>query len=389
MTFVLCILASVLGAFLCCDFLTLSQKCFFLSLSMTIKDFFLCIMPFFIFLFLLTSLYRMQKNAIVFALALGAFIIFSNTCSSLCAYSVSCVFLKTINLSHLAQTDTNILQASSFIQFPKLITNDMAIVASVTFSVLGNFFYKSLLEKIAVFVEKHVNRLLSWIFFPLIPFFIFGMTLKMAHEGVLIHLFSQYAKVLCVIFVSCGAYLFMMYLVAARSFQKVFACLGNMVPAVVSGLTTSSSVLSMPLTIRGCTKNAQLLNQDPSFARCVIPLTSNIHLVGDCFSIIIVALALRFSFGLEEVALFPTFVLFCFYFVINKFSVAGIPGAGILIMMPILEKYLGFSAEMLTLISGIYILFDPIITSFNILGNGAFTLLFGRLFKRIIPSTPA
>ena len=41
-------------------------------------------------------------------------------------------------------------------------------------------------------------------------------------------------------------------------------------------------------------------------------------------------------------------------------------------MLPILEQYLGFNAEMLSLITALYILFDPIITSVNILGNGAF-----------------
>lgn len=49
-------------------------------------------------------------------------------------------------------------------------------------------------------------------------------------------------------------------------------------------------------------------------------------------------------------------------------------------MIPILEKYLGFTPEMLSLITALYILFDPIITSANVLGNGAFAQLFEKVY---------
>jgi len=58
-------------------------------------------------------------------------------------------------------------------------------------------------------------------------------------------------------------------------------------------------------------------------------------------------------------------------------------------MLPILESYLGFNADMLSLITALYILFDPAITCANVLGNGAFAKLidkglsfFAPLFKR-------
>lgn len=60
------------------------------------------------------------------------------------------------------------------------------------------------------------------------------------------------------------------------------------------------------------------------------------------------------------------------YFVLAKFSVAAVPGGGILVMLPILEAYLGLNGEMLSLITALYLLFDPVITCANILGNGAF-----------------
>jgi Na+/H+-dicarboxylate symporter len=54
-------------------------------------------------------------------------------------------------------------------------------------------------------------------------------------------------------------------------------------------------------------------------------------------------------------------------------------------MLPILEHYLGFTGEMMSLITALYILFDPVITSANVLGNGAFAKMmdkFGLLYRK-------
>jgi Na+/H+-dicarboxylate symporter len=59
--------------------------------------------------------------------------------------------------------------------------------------------------------------------------------------------------------------------------------------------------------------------------------------------------------------------------------VAAIPGGGIVVMLPILESCLGFNSEMLSLITALYILFDPVITSANVLGNGMFAKLIDTL----------
>lgn len=71
-------------------------------------------------------------------------------------------------------------------------------------------------------------------------------------------------------------------------------------------------------------------------------------------------------------------MIFTFYFVLAKFSVAAIPGGGIIVMLPILEGYLGFNGEMMSLITALYILFDPVITCANVFGNGAFAKMIDR-----------
>jgi Na+/H+-dicarboxylate symporter len=165
--------------------------------------------------------------------------------------------------------------------------------------------------------------------------------------------------------------------------QEFLNNIKNMLPAAISGFSTMSSAASMPLTIIGAENNTQ----NKEIAGCVIPATVNIHLVGDCFAIPIFAYAVLKSFGLPEPSLF-NYMIFAFYFVLAKFSVAAVPGGGIIVMLPILEVYMGFNAEMMSLITALYILFDPIITCANVLGNGAFAKMidncFGLLIKDVI-----
>jgi Na+/H+-dicarboxylate symporter len=55
-----------------------------------------------------------------------------------------------------------------------------------------------------------------------------------------------------------------------------------------------------------------------------------------------------------------------------------------LVILPLLQEHLGFNGEMLSLITALYILFDPVITSANVLGNGGFALVLEKfgIFKK-------
>ena len=41
-----------------------------------------------------------------------------------------------------------------------------------------------------------------------------------------------------------------------------------------------------------------------------------------------------------------------------------------------LQKTFGFTPDMLALMTGLFLLFDPIFTSTNVMGNGAFSVIF-------------
>jgi Na+/H+-dicarboxylate symporter len=151
-----------------------------------------------------------------------------------------------------------------------------------------------------------------------------------------------------------------------------------MIPACLTAVSSASSALAMPITIMSTQKNVK----DKELAGSVVSATVNIHLLGDCLAIPMLAYAVLKNYGLPAPSL-ESYCVFAMFFVIAKFSVAAIPGGGIIVMTPILEKYLNFTPEMSTLIIALYVIFDPIITGFNVLGNGAFAKLMDNLNQRI------
>jgi Na+/H+-dicarboxylate symporter len=67
---------------------------------------------------------------------------------------------------------------------------------------------------------------------------------------------------------------------------------------------------------------------------------------------------------------------------VARFSCAGIPGGGILVIKTLLFSYFGFNDDMFSLIVSLYILFDPIATAGNVLGDGALSQWLDRVVTR-------
>ena len=227
---------------------------------------------------------------------------------------------------------------------------------------------------ISAWIDTIINRILKGVLY-VIPLFISGFFVKMYHDDVMSYIIQNYGVIFALTACSLFAYIGLIYLLANCGRELSFVqSLKNMVPAAIAGFGSMSSAAAMPLTLLGTEKNSQ----NPTLARSIIPATVNVHLIGDCFAIPIFAFAVMKSFGIEEPA-FMDYVVFACYFVLAKFSVAAVPGGGILVMLPILEQYLGFDPTMLSLITALYILFDPVITCANVLGNGGFAISLSRL----------
>lgn len=338
------------------------------GLSLSIKSLIVFGLPFIIFGLLFKTIVGFARNASKMILAILLAICLSNFLSTMISYSVGRV-AYTFDLTMPFPGVGDELQPSLVFLLPKLVGNDHAMLAALILGIVLGWWKPSWAALIATRMDWIVGYILKGVLY-VIPLFIAGFVIKMYHDNVMGYIIQNYGVVFALTACSVFAYIAIIYFLVSRRRELSFVqSLKNMLPAAIAGFGSMSSAAAMPLTLLGTEKNSQ----NPDLARSIIPATVNIHLVGDCFAIPIFAFAVMKSFGVAEPA-FLSYLIFASYFVLAKFSVAAVPGGGILVMLPILERYLGFDATMLSLITALYILFDPIITSANVFGNGAFAM---------------
>lgn len=336
------------------------------SISLTIKSLIIFCLPFIIFSLLFKAAVMLSKNATKIIGMIIILVCCSNFISTFISHYIG-MWIYNFNLSPLQLYNTKDLTALWSLNFPVLISNSKAMFGGIITGMLAFKIYPQKSVQFAIYIEKCIKNLLDrFIFF--VPLFVAGFIVKMQHDGILGLITKDYTVIFCLIVIGQFGYISLIYLLLNNgSFKKFFNNIRKMLPATISGFSTMSSAASMPLLIMGVERDIK--NKD--LACAVVPATINIHLIGDCFAIPILSYAILKGFGMPE-PLLTNYIIFTFYFIIAKFSVAAVPGGGIIVMLPILENYLGFNAEMLSLITACYILFDPIITSANVLGNGAF-----------------
>lgn len=345
------------------------------GISLTIKSLIAFALPFVVFGLLFRTAVSLANQATKLVLYLIVAICFSNFLSTLFSYSAGSIAYH-IDLAIIPPTIENTLFPYWDLSFPTWIGNDQAMFSGLFFGIILGWLKPALAAEISVKFEIIVNLILKLIL-STIPLFITGFVIKMTHDEILVYMFRNYAIIFALITFALLLYITGIYFfINGFQIKKTFQCLKNMVPAAVAGFGSMSSAAAMPLTILGVEKNTN----SPALARSIIPATVNIHLIGDCFAIPIFAFAVMNSFGVDEPA-FLNYLIFALYFVLAKFSVAAVPGGGILVMLPILENHLGFNADMLSLITALYILFDPVITCANILGNGGFAMFMDKTSK--------
>ena len=347
------------------------------AISLLIKSLIISVLPVIIFSLLFKVTISLAHNAT----KIIVLVLICVCCSSFLALFVSNligIYVYNFNLSIFLPKDAYSLNPAWVFEFPKLISNSQAMLGGIFLGILAN------LKKLRKYNKSFVNlafklEFIIFKFFKLfiyfIPIFVAGFIAKLQYDGLVITLFKDYTLIFITIALSQLCYLLLIYFCVNNfKIKKLLTSLKNMLSAAISGFSTMSSAASMPLTIVGVENNAKFKD----LARSIIPATVNIHLIGDCFTIPILAYAILKNHSVNE-PLFLDYLIFACYFVIAKFSVVAIPGGGIIVMLPILESYLGFNSQMLSLITTLYIMFDPVNTCANILGNGAFAKMMDNI----------
>ena len=379
------------------QYIPVNIKSFFYAISLSIQTILMVILPFLIFSFLFRSIASFHNSAFSFLIFVMACVCLSNFIYTQLSYSINS--LEIITKVQKIPVSKNGLMPYWKLNIPELIPNNMALLAGIICGLIPAMITKlrslkrspiklddaslsSLNKSFTQASIKLVNAslfFLNRIFIPTVPLFILGFALKLQHDDMLLPLFRDYGFVLITGFLPAIIYLLVMYFIGSNmKLEKFFSSIKNMLSPAITGLTTMSGAAAIPATITASEDNTK----DPVVVQSVIPMTANIHLIGDGFFIPTLALAVMASFGME----FPdasTYMLFSLKFVLAKFAVAGVPGGGVFVMLPILKSIFGFNNEMTALVTSIYMISDSINTSINVLGNGAFVMNISKIYRQI------
>jgi Na+/H+-dicarboxylate symporter len=359
------------------SYIPLIVKSFFYSLSLSIKDILVTLLPLIIFSFLFNSLISLKQRAILFIILLLIMVATSNFAAITTGYTIGSAFLPFLDLNLHAQQESSSLTTLWNLTIPKVISNEPAIILGIILGVYFALKPNAFTESIAKKLNNLASAFLKKVFLPILPLFILGFILKLENDGSLSKVFNTYGSVLILVVATQIFYIMLVYLVASElNFMKALHYIKHMLPAMLTGFSTISSAATIPVNIMCTEKNLR----NPNFARMVIPATANIHTLGSAIGLTILSLAtlLAFGHGLPSAV---NFFIFAFYYTMAKFAVAGIPGGVVLVVSPLLETYLGFNAEMIGLITAIYMMFDPFGTATNVTCNGAFAIIFNKVYK--------
>ena len=348
------------------------------TISCVLKEILMLVLPIMIFSYIFAALLSLERNAPLLIIFILVMVVISNALVSFTSYGVGRAMLPFITITQHG----NIALAEEMIPYfvlgiPKIVSPDKAMLAGIILGIIFCFFHVPKITKAGNKLQRIVTGFLEKCFIPFLPLYVLGFILKMHYEGNLSILFQNYAQVFVLICILIISYISLMYLIANNfSWTNFKKTVKQMSAAGLTGFSTVSSAITMPVTIDATEVNIK----DKPFARLIVPATVNIHMIGHGLSIPITSLTILMLCG-HPLPSLESFALFVVFFCLAKFSATAVPGGGIIVILPILQSQLGFTPEMSSIIIMLDILQDAILTSANVMGNGAFAIICYRLGK--------
>jgi len=359
----------------------------FYTISIVLKDVLMLLLPFVVFSYLCSAVLSLQGKATSLIFGVFGLVIVSNIINVFTAYGAAEAFfgfLKPISLEAIQSQSS--IEAFWRLPFSSFLTADKAMFLGLIIGFIGNLSGARLVTQAVTTLKNWTTIALNIAFIPFLPVYVFGFVLKIGFEGALGTLATAYAPVFFLSFATIQAYLFFWYAVGCNgNMRATLTAIRNMLPAWLTGFSTMSSAATLPVTLKCVEANTH----NPQLTNFVVPATANVHMIGDGINITLTALALLAMSGTP----LPSFTAFLAYvgaYVVTKFSGSGVPGGGMIILLPVVEKHLGLSSELCSLVATLYILQDSLMTASNVAGNGALALIANKLFaKKFVASKVA
>lgn len=354
---------------------------FFFSLSHIFKESLSLLLPFIVFAFIASGVQSLKRGApLILLILLGAIFI-----SNVIVATLSYAFVKfALSDSRMCVEGLNALDfnqaTGSIVPFsiPKLISPGLMLILGTVVGVLLSGRSNSPIYVGITKFKRFVEAVLLRLFIPLLPVYVFGYLLEMKQSGLLELLFQYYGNTIVLIVCMHALFIIVFFVLAKGSFICGWRALKNAMPSYVTAVSTISSTATIPVTVACATKNTG----NKPLSEMAVPLLANVHLMGAGINIPVLSLAtlLLFKSVLPD---FASYLVFVGYFCVSMFAVTGVPGAGLMVMMPILDTHFSFTPIMMSVLTTLYLLMDASSTGANVMGDGALIIMVNKVLKRL------
>lgn len=358
---------------------------FFYTISSLLKDALMAFLPLAIFFFIGGTLRQFEKKGVILMITLVIFELVSNASASVAAYGLSFMGASLYKGSNIITQHGDGLVPFFTLKawLPSFWRVEYGTVLGVVMGLFLPYMKNNRLRhKGERFFERGRNVaifIFSRLFARVIPLFVFGFFINLIRTTPFFEVLFSGGQALFLMTIGVYSYvLFLFWMGAGFSLKGMLSFLKNAMPAGIVAFSSMSSAATMPLTIQATEKNLK----NPSFAGMIIPATTNIQQVGDCFVNVFLCCVMLSFFG-HGLPSFSSFSIFLSVFVVARFTTAAVVGGAIFIMLPIYQNYLGFTEEMTALILTFNMLLDPLVTSSNVMANSALCVVFERVWHGV------
>ncbi|UJF27988.1 dicarboxylate/amino acid:cation symporter [Planococcus sp. 107-1] len=265
--------------------------------------------------------------------------------------------------------------ATSFIDMPMepvfgvMTALILAFLLGIGMASTGSKTMLSFFEEFQSIIEK----VISYVIIPLLPFHIFGIFANMAYGGAVAKILSLFAVVFVMIIILHWVMLSVQYSAAGALTKKnPLFLLKTMLPAYFTALGTQSSAATIPVTV----KQARKTGANERVVDFAVPLFATIHLSGSTITLVSCAIGVLFITGQDPS--FSDFLPFIFMLGVTMIAAPGVPGGAVMAALGLLEVMLGFDPTMIALMIALYMAQDSFGTATNVTGDGALAIIVDR-----------
>lgn len=308
-----------------------------------------------------------------------AFTLFSGFGTFFTSLGVLPRLLGGTEMSAPGETAATPLQPFFTVEMPPLMGVMTALILAFVLGLGMAYIHSDKLKGMMDDFKLIIERVISKVIIPLLPFYIFGIFLSMTQSGQVSGILGIFLKLIVIIFVMTVVLLLIQFSIAGLvARQNPLKMLRTMMTAYMTALGTQSSAATIPVTLAQTVK----IGVRPEVAGFVVPLCATIHLSGSMMKIVACSLAVMMLSGLD--VSMGTYSGFILLLGITMIAAPGVPGGAIMAAIGLLESMLGFDENMIGLMIATYIAMDSFGTATNVTGNGAIAVIVNAIDSRMI-----